>query len=266
MCVAARVAQVALTSLVALSLGGCDNANLFTVEDDIELGAQLRDQIASDPDQYPLLDPAAYPEAYGHMDRMLNAVLSSGAIEYRDEFDWEIFIIEDDETLNAFAAPGGYMWYYTGLIKFLEHEDELVGVVGHEVAHIDRRHSTERLTQQYGIGVLLGLLLGEDPGLLAEISTGLASLQFSRADEREADQFSVEYLCDTDYAANGAAAFFEKLLEAGTNEPPEFLSTHPSSDERVKNINAIAATLGCDTSLNDDPSLPEWSEVVGSLP
>ena len=62
------------------------------------------------------------------------------------DFDWELKIIHDDETLNAFCAPGGYIYVYTGLIKFLAHEDNLAGVIGHEIAHADLRHSTQQLT------------------------------------------------------------------------------------------------------------------------
>ena len=255
----------ALAPFLMLSIAGCeDGLNLFTIEDDIELGLQLRDEINADPKGFPVVDRADAPEAYGHLDRMLNAVLNSGEVEFADDFAWEIYLIDDDETLNAFAAPGGYLWVYTGLMGFLEVEDDFVGVLGHEVAHADRRHSTEQLTQQYGLDVLLEIVFGESPGVVGELAAGLAGLGFSRADESEADEFSVQYLCQTDYAANGAAGFFSKLVEKGATEVPEFLSTHPSSANRVDDINAIAQQLGCSTEPN--PNVPAWSEVLASLP
>lgn len=252
-----------LSLIATVALGSACNANLFSLEDDIELGQQLRDEVNSDTKNFNVVDPADAPDAYDHLDRMLAQILASDAIEYRDEFDWEIYLINDDETLNAFAAPGGYMWVYTGLIKFLDTEDDLVGVLGHEVAHADKRHGTQALTAQYGTSVLLTLLLGEDPGLLAQIAASLGQLRFSRENESESDEFSVRYLCDTDYAANGAAGFFQKLEEKGAGGVPEFLSTHPNPANRVEAINDLAAKLACSTDPNPNVS---YDAFVASLP
>ena len=258
-----------MPSLAALvlctTLVGCNQpVNLFTIEDDIELGQQLRDEINNDPATYPVVDPADAPEAYGHLERMRDAILQSDDIRFAEDFAWEIYLIDDDETLNAFAAPGGYIWVYSGLMRFLDREDDLVGVLGHELAHADRRHSTNQLTKAYGASVLLGVLFGDEPGLIPQIANSLLQLSFSRSDETEADAFSVEYLCDTDYASNGAATFFEKLLEGGGIGVPEFLSTHPSSETRVDDINAMADDLGCSTEPN--PNAPPYQDVLDSLP
>jgi len=253
---------VAVTTLLFL-LFGCqavDDVNLFSIEDDIELGGDLRDEILSQPRNYPMLDRDENPDAYAHLERVRDAVLDSGEVAHAPDFDWEVYIVHDDETLNAFAAPGGYIFVYTGLIHFLDTEDEFVGVMGHEIAHADQRHSTEQLTQAYGVSTLVGYLLGEDPGLIAELAEGLVSLSFSRDDESESDEFSVRYLCETDYASNGAAGFFEKLEGV---EIPEFLSTHPSSDTRVDDINALADELGCSTDPNANA---QWADFQASLP
>ena len=132
--------------------------------------------------------------------------------------------------------------------------------MGHEIAHADQRHSTQQLTKAYGLSALLGLVLGEDPGLVAELAAGLVNLNFSRADESEADDYSVEYLCLTPWAADGAAGFFEKLEGGGV---PEFLSTHPSSDTRVEDITAYAEELGCSTELYKDA---DYQALLDSLP
>ena len=161
-----------LTLAIATALAAGCNANLFSLQDDIDLGVQLRDEINNDPENFPVVDPADAPEAYGHLQRMLDLVLADDDVQYRDEFDWEIALINDDKTLNAFAAPGGKIWVYTGLMRFLETEDDLIGVLGHEVAHADLRHSTQAMTAQYGASVVITLILGEDPGLLADVRPG----------------------------------------------------------------------------------------------
>lgn len=224
--------------------------NIFSIQDDIALGAQLEAEIAANPAEYPVLDPNQFSEAYGHLFRIRDAILNSNEVFYRDDFEWKTRIIYNDEVLNAFAAPGGYIYVYTGLIKFLDTEDQFAGVLGHEIAHADRRHSTDALTKAYGIGTLLTVVLGDDPGTLAEIAAGLLQLKFGRNAEAEADEFSVIYLCQTDYAADGAAGFFEKIQSAGGAGVPEFLSTHPDPANRVVDINTSAVEKACDTGDN----------------
>ncbi|MGL1886239.1 MAG: M48 family metalloprotease [Reichenbachiella sp.] len=241
------------------SLTSCDennNLSLFSIQNDLELGQQVSEQIANDPVAYPILDESENREAYAYLNAMTDEILNSGQVAYKDEFAWEVHIIEDD-VLNAFATPGGYIYVYTGLIKYLDNVDDLAGVMGHEIAHADLRHSSRSLQKQYGISTLLGILLGDESSQIAEIAagyaTGLASLKFSRSHEAESDAKSVEYLSETIFACNGAAAFFQKLEDDGqTSTSLEFLSTHPSSDSRIEDINATADEAGCDTSLSDD--------------
>lgn len=237
--------------------------NLFSIEDDMELGAQIHQEILADPATYPLLDEQQFPEAYSHLYAIRDEILATGEVDYAEDFAWNTYIVHDDEVLNAFAAPGGYLYVYTGLIKYLQMEDYFAGVMGHEIAHAAERHSTEQLTKVYGLTTLAAVLLGEDPGLLAEIAQGLVSLSFSREHETEADEFSVYYLCETFYASNGTAGFFEQLLAEGGTEIPEFLSTHPSSESRVEDINALATELGCDMTPYADAA---WQDFKASLP
>ncbi|MCB0665639.1 MAG: M48 family metalloprotease [Saprospiraceae bacterium] len=238
--------------------------NIFSVQDDVMLGMQLRDEILADPEMYPVLDRNQYGSAYQYVENIVGDILSSGEVTYRDEFAWEVYIIDDPETLNAFAAPGGYIFIYTGILKFLDTKDDFAGVMGHEMAHADRRHSTNQLTKQYGIGLLLSAITGGDPGTLSQVLASLVGLKFSRDHESEADMYSVIYLCETKYAANGAASFFEKLINEGTATPPAFLSTHPNPDDRVADINQEAMEQGCDTTF--DSSLSEWKNFQNLLP
>lgn len=234
--------------------------NIYTVEDDIELGQQLEAEIAADPETYPVLSATQYPEAYARLYEIRDNILASGQVKHADEFEWNLYIIHDDEVLNAFCAPGGYIYVYTGLIKFLEYEDELAGVMGHEIAHAALRHSTQQLTQSFGLGVLLAILTDGDPSLLQEIAASLVNLSFSRSDESEADEASVDYLCNTDYGADGTAGFFAKMEGF---EVPQFLSTHPSSDTRVEDITAYATELGCDLTYKADA---DYQGLIDSLP
>ena len=105
--------------------------NLFSVQDDIDLGMQVSDQIEADAATYPVLSEALYPEAYGHIRRIRDEILDNADVDNEEVFAWDVKLIEDDKVLNAFCAPGGYIYVYTGLIKYLDSEDQLAGVMGH---------------------------------------------------------------------------------------------------------------------------------------
>ena len=219
-----------------------DNANIFTAADDIKLGKEVRDEINSDTKQYPILSESQNRELYKYVRGLRDIILSTNTLKYKDEFEWEIKIIDDKNTLNAFATPGGYIYIYTGLIKFLDSEDQLLGVLGHEMAHADRRHSTRQLTKSVGVAMLLNAALG-DKESVEQIAGALIGIQFTRSNEAEADEYSVNYLCSTPYNAAGSAGFFKKMMENPT--PPEFLSTHPSPKNRVNDIESLKSNLGC---------------------
>jgi predicted Zn-dependent protease len=218
--------------------------NLFTVQQDEELGAQVADELASDPAKYPVLDSASNVAAYKYIYDMRNTILNTGKVKYKDEFLWQIRIIEDDSTLNAFCTPGGYIYVYTGIIKYLDNEHELAGVMGHEMGHADLRHSTRQMTKLNGIQMLIDATLG-DRAAIKQITTGLIGLKFSRAHETEADRISVEYLCGSMYNADGGAGFFEKIAAQGGGRQPEFLSTHPSPTNRIENYHTWTKESNC---------------------
>lgn len=238
--------------LILVSASACKKGsdespiNLFSVDDDIEFGKQVEAEIAANPQDYPVLDQAAYPEAYQHLNRIRDSILNTGLLYYEDRFDWKVYIIEDDTMLNAFATPGGYMYFYTGLIKFLDNEAQFAGVMAHEMSHADLRHSTTMLTATYGVQILLSILLGQANSELADIvaslAFGLGQLAYSRDNEYAADEHAVEYLYATSYDARGIAGFFLKLDDAPS--PPQFLSTHPSPENRIEKIMEAWQNLG----------------------
>ena len=243
-----------------------DQITGLTPANDVELGRSVVQQIEADPAQFPILPEADYPEAYAYIRAMTRNILRSNEVEHKDIFRYEeVKIIHDDEVLNAFATPGGFIYVYTGLIKFLDRADDLAGVMGHEIAHASLRHSKEQLQQQLGLQFLISIALGDGTAAdIATLASNVLSLQFSRNDEAESDEYSVIYLQSTDYACNGAATFFEKIEAAGGNSVPEFLSTHPSPDTRVTDINAKASELSCSTSPISETTT--YADFIASLP
>ena len=245
------VTLATVLALVAYLTSACSNGgglNVFSIDDDISMGAKMEQEILADPTNYPILPANLYPSAYQNLQRITDQLLNSGQLKYRDKFAWKLHIIQRDDILNAFCAPGGYIYVYTGLIKYLDKESELAGVMGHEIAHADHRHSTEAMTKQLGAQFLLDILLGNSQNQITTLLGNVLFLKYSRNHETDADKASVLYLCNTTdkYVATGTAGFFQKLLDEGKGGGQfDFFSTHPSPDKRVETIHSEATKLAC---------------------
>lgn len=269
-----------MLALVALLFAGCakdkefkDNCGgkapgglldlAISTDNDIEMGKTAVSQIEADPSTYPLLDESAYPVAYQHINRIKDNILNSGKVYYKSKFEWKVRIIKDDNTLNAFCTPGGYIYVYTGIIKYLDNETQLAGVMGHEIAHADRRHSANQMLKNYGVQTLIDILTNGSSKQLAELGAQLLALKFSRSDETEADDYSVRYLLGTEYDAQGAKYFFQKI-SSSSGSTPEFLSTHPNPENRVANIEETWKCLG--SGGNSGTFDTRYAEFKSSLP
>ena len=231
-------------------LTGACGVNIFSDSDDIKLGKQMDEQIRKNPKEYRIL--AGRPEIKQFVMEVGNKVLASPAITKRGVYAYQYEIIHDDSTINAFCTPGGYIYVYTGLLRFVDNEATLAGVMGHEIAHAERRHSTKRITKAYGAQILLSIALGQNPSQVADITanlfTGLALLANSRSDESEADEYSIKYLSSTDYYPGAITYFFDKIQNekerkgGGTFE--RLLSTHPLPQDRVEHVKEILSVMG----------------------
>lgn len=240
--------------------------NLYSPAQDAQLGAQVAAQIAADPAQFPILDRSRAPRTYQMLEDMRNKFLATGRVDNKDAFQWEIRVINDPNTLNAFCTPGGYIYVYTGLIKFLDREDDLAGVMGHEIAHAAYRHSMRQALQDNSFKALIQVFFGGSATAqqLAQLGQQLVGLSFSRCSEEQADALSVDYLAGTTYNCKGTASFFQKLTDAGQGSGgPTFLSTHPNPTNRVSNITSRAECIKCGTT---PVSTTAYAAVKAELP
>jgi beta-barrel assembly-enhancing protease len=254
-----RMKKLILPALIAVSFyhwqcSTIRQAFMPDITQDVALGKQTDDEIRSKPGEYPLLPEQSNKEVYSYVRNITQKILNSGNVQHAKDFAWEVKIINDPKTLNAFCTPGGYIYVYTGLIKYLDSEDQLAGVMGHEIAHADKRHSMQQMVDLYGVQLIAAVAAGaatakKDTNTqntaqqIAQMGAAVIGLKFSRNHETEADNMSVAYLCGTDYNSSGAAGFFKKIGNQGGT--PEFLSTHPSPPNRVQNIEAQAAAKNC---------------------
>jgi predicted Zn-dependent protease len=170
------------------------------------------------------------------------------AISHRPKLAYE-FKIVDSPVINAFAVPGGFVYFTRGIMAHFNNEAEFAGVLGHEIGHVTARHSViQQRNQLFGqLGLLAGVLLVPQLGEFTEpLSQGmqLALLKFGRDAERQSDELGVDYSSQIGYDATEMASFFETLErqqeDSGSSEVPPFLSTHPSPDERNTTVEKLA--------------------------
>jgi len=160
------------------------------------------------------------------------------------------FKVVKDNSINAFAVPGGHLYVNTGLIKASQSESELAAVLAHEISHAVARHGTRQMTQQYGYSLVLSLVLGQNPNLLAQMAAELfgkaGMMSYSRDYENQADFLGVETLYKTGYNPQGMVTFFQKIdtgSQAKSASISKYFSTHPLTSERIQRVKDQIAAL-----------------------
>lgn len=229
--------------MAALVLTGCaavSQVNLVSTPQEVEMGAQFAAEVER---EMAMLDDAVVEAYIDSLGQVLAGHSDRNDIEYH-------FRVVDTDEVNAFALPGGFLYVNRGLIEASENESELSGVIAHEVGHVVGRHGAKMLTRQYGIAILAQIALGEDPGmvsqLVAQIAATGAMMKYSRDAEREADRFGVDEMYRAGIDPVGIETFFGKLKAMHEREPSSienFFSTHPPTEERIRNTRDYIASL-----------------------
>lgn len=164
--------------------------------------------------------------------------------------DWEV-VVFDDKTVNAFALPGGKIGVYKGLLSVAESQSQLAAVLGHEVGHVLARHGNERVSQQFAVGETLAVLdawmaAGNKSSRESAMALlGLGSqvgvlLPFSRLQESEADTIGQDLMARAGFDPRESVTLWQNMGKAGGEQPPEFLSTHPAHQTRIKDLQSGA--------------------------
>lgn len=228
--------RFAFLALVALFATGC--GSLIGAQQEIQIGQGVHQELQK---QYTLVDPND-PLAVWAKD--LVAPLEQASKPFRDPSEiggYKVAVIADDKLINAFAAPGGYTYIATGLILQSTSCAEIAGVMGHELAHVTQKHGVKALETAMAAQTLADMLLGQGTISSQAAQTIIGILQktkFSRDNESESDEVGLQISATAGYNPYGLAEFFKKLLSHGDGGVPEFLSSHPATDERIKQVSA----------------------------
>lgn len=243
-----RLHRALLAAGAALILAGCytvpetGRSALNLIGDD-QLALMAQEQFSTMKQEVPISTNRAYNEQVQRVGRRIAQVVGDEI----ENPEWEFVVFEDDQ-INAFAMPGGKVGVYTGLLKLVDSDDELATVMGHEIGHVIAKHGSERVSQgmiaELG-AVGLGIFLGDQSQTtqqLAMMAYGVgaqvgALLPFSRLQEREADHIGLIYMARAGYDPRAALSFWEKMSNAsGGGAPPQFLSTHPNHEDRIRRL------------------------------
>ena len=263
------------TLLVGLSFGpaaGCSTTKgaadkaagaaanvLLPPEQEEQLGDEFSAEIEGE------TDPVADEAAQAYIDRLGKLAVQSARDDVPKGIKFEFSLIDAPDTVNAFAGPGGQVYFYSGLLLQADSTAEVLAVMCHEVAHVTQRHIAKRLVTTYGVQALASAALGRNPGLVAQLGASVATqgflLKYSRDAESQADRAGFQYMLKTGYDPHGFISFFEKIAGAGPS-PPQFLSTHPNPKNRIR---AIRGYISEASTVSDNRGVEEHQQIVERL-
>ena len=207
-------------------------------DQEIAIGLQSAPQMA---EQHGGLYPNEQYQAF--VDNVGNK-LTSSSIASQTPYKYEFHLLADPQTINAFALPGGQIFITYALFSKLENEDQLAGVLGHEIGHVLGRHSAERIAEtDFWQTVSTGASVGADAGGLVSGIGQNTLLSNGRDDELESDELGVKFMIDAGYNPEEMIGVMEILkAAAGPNRVPEFQSTHPDPENRIEKIKEAIQT------------------------
>jgi len=172
------------------------------------------------------------------------------SVANKSDYKWEFTAIDNAKTANAFCLPGGKVAVYTGILPYTQNEAGLAFVMAHEIGHAIARHGAERVSQnlliQLGQQGLDLAVATKSPAAVQAVNMGYGlattvgvALPFSRTQEYEADHLGIILMAKAGYDPNEAPKFFERMLKAQKGSPPEFLSTHPADENRIRKLTSL---------------------------
>lgn len=251
---------LAATTLGVLTVGGAATTsgcrsprfgNMLSRSQEIDLGHQTRREVER---RYRVDND---PEVNARMQRIAARIFPLA----RRDFDvpYEIKVLKNKE-VNAFALPGGPIYFNRGLIDLAASDDEIAAVLGHEATHVSKRHSGRQISDAQTKGTLAQLLLGR-AGNLANLAAGIAlnleQLNYSRGDEAQSDEIGFRYLTEAGYEPEAMASFFRKMeKKVGGGGGPEWLRSHPLTRKRIEAADRRAQEYRAGRGENPRPPQP----------
>jgi len=239
--------------------------SLMSEQQEIGIGQEMDSQIGREMGVYDNRDLQGYVDGVGQR---------LAQVSERPHLPWK-FTVVDSPAINAFALPGGYIYLTRGIMPFLGDEAEMAGVLGHEIGHVTARHSAQQYSR--ATGAQLGLVLGgifvpavRQFGGLAETGLGLLFLKYGRDDELQADALGVRYTARSGWDPGGVAGMLGTLdriadESADRRGVPNWLSTHPAPEDRVRQVQSVIAQARAETTVSRAADREDYLRRIDGL-
>ena len=243
--------------LFVATCGTEGTAFFISDEQEAEIGLGVHDEVIQ---EYPLTSDQFVQDWVVE----IGSNIATYSTDERDGVDYHFYVVDAD-IVNAFAAPGGFVYITTGLILEADNEAEVASVVGHEIAHVAHRHGVAKLERAMAAGLITSLLFGD--GIAADVINFAASFvlstDYSRDQETQADDSGVVFTYGAGYNPYGMVDFFNQLAESsGASYLPDWLSSHPNPADRADRTEDNIADLG--DGISRDSSDLAW-ELTGGF-
>lgn len=232
----------------------------YNFEDQNEIGKTLKNLILHSPDRFPILNQNEHTEFYKYINTLVDMLANTDKVENRLTFNWDATIIHDDNITTAFITPGGHLFIYTGLLKFINSENELFSILAHELYYADSGILMKRLESEFGKEVMGDLLLGYDFPETRDVANNIRDLVIEESDVLVADRYALTLICPFQYEALGLKTFLEAANIS--NIDIQWLVTRPSSITRIQNIEEFAKNCG----IEEDTFEERYKEYKALLP
>jgi predicted Zn-dependent protease len=241
-------------------VSGKRELNLMSQEQEIAIGKQSHPSIVSSMGLYENKNLQAFMNEKGK---------AMARISHRPDLPYEFHIV-DSPVVNAFAVPGGFVYFTRGILAHFNNEAEFAGVLGHEIGHVTARHSARQQNKQlFGtLGTIATAILLPQATEMAQQGIGLAILSYSRAHESESDEIGVEYSSKIGYDAHQMANFFSTIKRISDNAGqaiPTFMSTHPDPGNRNVRVNKLATEYQAKNPGNYQSNREQYMRLIDGI-
>lgn len=245
--------KLLLLTFISLLFFGCTGQAPVTHRDQLLLISPSEEKAMGEKSYKEFISKAKLSTNKAQVDRIRRIGWRIAKAANRKDYNWEFNLVEDKQ-INAFCMPGGKVVVYTGILPVAKNDDQLATVMSHEIAHALARHGAERMSQQYvsnslqTLGdVIVGIAAPQYSNAF-NLAYGYGSqlgvmLPYSRAQEYEADEIGIYLMKKAGYNINEAITFWKNMKKLKGASQPEFLSTHPNDDNRIKKITQIVNKL-----------------------
>ncbi|WP_080238386.1 M48 family metalloprotease [Spirosoma rigui] len=260
--------QVSLVMALSLAFATCARnpvtgkreLNLMSQEQEIALGQQSHPSVVASMGLYDNKNLQAFMNQKGQ---------AMAKISHRPDLPYQFYIV-DSPVVNAFAVPGGFVYFTRGILAHFNNEAEFAGVLGHEIGHITARHAASQQNKQlFGtLGTIATAILLPQATELAQQGAGLLLLKYSRSHESQSDEIGVEYSSKIGYDAHQMANFFstiKRISESSGETIPTFMSTHPDPGNRNVTVNKLATEYQAKNPANYQVNRDQYLRLVDGI-